>query len=286
MRGRVRRVAAGLTLKCACALVATLAAGGRALAVDLDCVIQPKSTVTVSAPIEGLVATVTVDRGDVVKAGDVVATLESTVEHAVLEVSRARAEALGPTRSAEARLRFAESTLARQAMLGDLKVVSEADRDKASSSKMVAEAELLEAREGRKTAELELQRARATLELRTIRSPVDGIVVERMRAPGEYADPPQIVKIAQVDPLSVEVFAPVSLYGRIQQGMEAEVLPEAPVGGKHKAAVKSLDRVIDGGSATFGVRLELANPTYLIPAGLNCRVHFPVEPAAMVGGGS
>jgi RND family efflux transporter MFP subunit len=225
MSGRVRPVAAGQTLKCACVLVATLAAGGRALAVDLDCVIQPKSTVTVSAPIEGLVATVTVDRGDVVKAGDVVATLESTVEHAVLEVSRARAEALGPTRSAEARLRFAESTLARQAMLGDLKVVSEADRDKASSSKMVAEAELLEAREGRKTAELELQRARATLELRTIRSPVDGIVVERMRAPGEYADPPQIVKIAQVDPLSVEVFAPVSLYGRIQQGMEAEVLP-------------------------------------------------------------
>jgi hypothetical protein len=58
------------------------------------------------------------------------------------------------------------------------------------------------------------------------------------------------------------------------------------VGGKHKAQVKSLDRVIDAGSGTFGVRLELANPDFQIPAGLNCRVRFPAEPAAGIGGGS
>ena len=266
-------------------LLAAIAAAP-AVGAELDCVIQPKHTVVVSAPLEGLVATVTVDRGDVVKAGDVVATLESSVERAVVEVSRARAGWEGPTRSAEARLHYAESTLSRQAMLGDMKVVAESERDKANSSKLVAEAELLEAREARKTAELELQRARAMLELRTIRSPVSGVVVERMRSPGEYADPPQIVKIAQVDPLSVEVFAPVSLYGRILLGMEAEVIPEAPVGGSHKAQVKSLDRVIDAGSGTFGVRLELANPEFQIPAGLNCRVRFPAEPAAGIGGGS
>jgi len=141
--------------------------------------------------------------------GDLQSESYDHLRHLLGEVSRARAGWVGPTRSAEARLLYAESTLSRQAMLGDMKVTSEAERDKAASSKLVAEAELLEAREARKTAELELQRARAMLELRTIRSPVNGVVVERMRSPGEYADPPQIVKIAQVDPLSVEVFASV-----------------------------------------------------------------------------
>jgi RND family efflux transporter MFP subunit len=266
------------------ALVGVLVSA-RGLAAELDCVIQPKSTVTVSAPIEGLVATVAVDRGDVVKAGDVVATLESTVESAQVTIARARAEALGPMRSAEARLRYAESTLNRQDVLGSMKVVSDAERDKASSSRLVAEAELLEANEARKSASYELERARAVLELRTIRSPVNGVVVERMRSPGEYADPPQIVKIAQVDPLSVEVFAPVALYGRIALEMKAQVVPEAPVGGTYTATVRSLDRVIDAGSGTFGVRLELANPGYAIPAGLNCRVRFPIEAAPATGGG-
>ena len=112
---------------CGSLFAATLAAP--APGAELDCVIQPKHTVVVSAPFEGLVATVTVDRGDVVKQGDVVATLESSVERVVVEVSRARAGWVGPTRSAEARLLYAESTLSRQAMLGDMKVTSEAERD-------------------------------------------------------------------------------------------------------------------------------------------------------------
>ena len=40
------------------------------------------------------------------------------------------------------------------------------------------------------------------------------------------------------------------------------------------AIVSVVDRVIDGASGTFGVRLEVRNPNSLIPAGAKCRMRF------------
>lgn len=123
-------------------------------------------------------------------------------------------------------------------------------------------------------ANLELRRASAEIERRIIKSPITGVVLERSLHPGEFAKQDPILKLAQLDPLRVEVFAPVSLLGEITVGMEAEVFPEKPVGGKYKAKVTVADKVVDAASGTFGVRLELPNKDYAIPAGLKCRVRF------------
>ena len=77
-----------------------------------------------------------------------------------------------------------------------------------------------------------------------------------------------------MDPLNVEVFVPIAVYPEIKLGMLAEVRPEAPVGGSHLAVVAIVDRVFDAASGTFGVRLELPNPTLKLPAGLKCQVSF------------
>ena len=82
------------------------------------------------------------------------------------------------------------------------------------------------------------------------------------------------VELAQIDPLYVEVFAPVGLLGKLEVGQRASVLPEEPVGGNHEAKVIVVDPVVDAASGTFGVRLELPNPDHAIPAGLKCRVRF------------
>jgi len=57
--------------------------------------------------------------------------------------------------------------------------------------------------------------------------------------------------------------------------MSAEVIPEQPVGGTYRATVTVVDKVFDAVSATIGVRLELPNPDYALPAGLKCQVRFP-----------
>ena len=57
--------------------------------------------------------------------------------------------------------------------------------------------------------------------------------------------------------------------------MKAKVFPEEPIGGKYIARVVIVDQVIDAASGTFGIRLELPNNKYKIPAGLRCQVEFP-----------
>lgn len=241
----------------------------------MDCLIEPFRLVTLSAAIEGKVSEVLVDRGDAVEEGQVVARLESEVERANLETARARASAEGGVLSRKAQLDFAKRTLERQQALEKRDVVSKSEIDQAYSSKQVAEAELRAAAEAKTQAELELRQAEAVVARREIRSPFRGVVVERILSPGEYADPPQIVKLAQIDPLRVEVFAPLSAYGTIQEGMVAELLPEEPVGGAYQARVTVVDPVVDPASGTFRVRLELPNPDHALPAGLSCRVRFP-----------
>jgi multidrug efflux pump subunit AcrA (membrane-fusion protein) len=119
-----------------------------------------------------------------------------------------------------------------------------------------------------------LHQVSAKLEMKTIRSPVDGVVVKVDLAAGEYVGEKPIMTIVQIDPLNVEVVVPVSEYGTIKKGMYADVRPEDPVGGVHPGKVTIVDRVVNAASGSFGVRVELPNPNLLIPSGLKCNVKF------------
>ncbi len=163
-----------------------------------------------------------VDRGDLVKEGQVIAVLDTSLERATGAVAHAQAEL-----------------------------------------------------SNRRLADLELQRTSAEVGLRTIRSPINGVVVERFMSPGEFPKQERIFKLAQIDPLRVEAYAPVALLGKIAVGMEVQLKPEAPVSGLYKAKVTVVDRVVDAASGTFGVRMELPNPDLRLPAGLKCTVTVP-----------
>src|SRR5688572_206423 len=49
---------------------------------DLNCLIQPFVVITITTPVGGLLETVQVDRGDLVKEGQILATLDTSVERA------------------------------------------------------------------------------------------------------------------------------------------------------------------------------------------------------------
>jgi hypothetical protein len=80
--------------------------------------------------------------------------------------------------------------------------------------------------------------------------------------------------IAEIDPLNVEVYVPITMYGRIKPGTRAVLKPEQPIGGVYQAEVSIVDRVFDAASGTFGVRLLLPNPDHRLPAGLRCSIRF------------
>jgi RND family efflux transporter MFP subunit len=242
----------------------------------LDCLIEPYVTVKVSSAVPGLLETVTVERGDLVKKGQGLATLESGVEKAAIDVLRARATMESAVKIGQARLELSARSHSRNEGMFQKALIPAEKMDEIETTRRLAEMTLLEATDNRRLAELELRRATAELARRSLYSPINGVVMERLLGPGEFAhDEQPVLKLAQLDPLRVEVFVPVALLGRISVGQQVEVAPQAPVNGTYSARVTVVDRVVDAASGLFGVRLELPNRDYRLPAGLKCKVHLP-----------
>lgn len=212
-----------------------------------DGLIEPHDVVEVSSQAPGILAQVSVRRGEAVKEGQVLAHLEADLDRIVVEL-------------ATAQVAFAQRRVARNEELFRKDLVSEHEMDE-----MRTEIEI---------AQLQLQQASQRLDMKTIRSPVDGIVTERALSPGEYVGEGAILTVAQVDPLNVEVIVPIEQYLSIRVGSSATVMPQEPVGGSYTAVVVIVDQVIDAASGTFGVRLELPNPGQRLPAGVKCQVQF------------
>lgn len=262
-------VAAGL-----CALVAP-----SAWAAEMACVIKPYAEISIGTPVEGLIQTVPVDRGDWVTKGQVIVTLESSLEEATVALAKAKAEAEAALKSSQVKIGFSTRKLERALDLFKTNSIARHEVDEAQTEKALAEMSYQEASENKRQAELELNRATAALHLHTIRSPINGVVVDRLLSPGELARQTPVMKLAQINPLRVEVFAPISLLGKLKPGMRADVRPEGKGQPLHQAKVMVVNKVVDSASGTFGVRLEMPNPNNAISAGLACTVEFQFSSA-------
>ena len=238
----------------------------------LDCVIEPKLTVDISSPVPGTLSEVLVERGDIVEKDQPLAKLNSGVEEASAKVARARTQMMGEILAAEARSSLGGRVLKRTNELFQKRLVPASEEDEAETKKLLAEYELRKAREDKELAEFELARAEQVLKQRTLLSTVRGVVVDRYKSPGEYVEDQPVVKIAQIDQLNVEVIAPLSMFGKITLGSMVPVKLEDRSDVEYQAKVIIVDRTIDAASGTFGVRLDLPNPDYRIPAGVRCDV--------------
>ncbi len=242
---------------------------------QLNCRIEPSVTVEMSSAVEGVISEVLVDKNDVVKKGDVLARLDAGLESATAELRRVQSELTSDVQAQQLAVEFSQRALTRVKDLYDKKAASFSELDKHKTEHAIAQQQLQQALDRKRQAELEYKRALADLQRRTLVSPIDGVVVERMKEPGEHIDFEPVLKLAQLDPLRVEVFAPASLYGKVKPGIKASVIPE--LGGDSRAytaEVILVDQVIDGPSNTFGIRLSFANPGNRLPSGLKCRVTF------------
>lgn len=242
---------------------------------ELDCLIEPRITTDISTRAQGVVEQFYVDRGDVVEKGQILVTLDAAIENASVALAKARAELIADIEASKTSLAYGQRKVTRFDGLYQQKAVAAHTLDEARTEALLAAANLKKAREDRRVAELQLQQAVETLELRTIRSPISGVVIDRLLAVGESVEDQPIIQVAQIDPLYVEAIAPVQYFSMIKQGAHGVVRPEQPIGGEYMAIVKVVDQVIEAASGTFRIRLELPNQDRALPAGLKCRVTFP-----------
>jgi len=169
-------------------------AHGQDLATEaFDCLIEPKMTVMVGAPIQGVIDTLDVERSAAVEAGQVLATLKSDVEVVAMEHARVRATMQSEIQAREADLALAEVNMERLEDLVENQMVPMQQRDEAYAQLQVATMAVKQARDNKRLYEHEYARARQIVEQRIIRSPISGVVVEVRAFPGEFVYELQVI---------------------------------------------------------------------------------------------
>jgi RND family efflux transporter MFP subunit len=260
----------------ALAVLASLAAyaGGP----DFDCMIEPIQIVEIRSPVVGLIHALHVQRGDVVRKGALLVTIDARVERSSADAARSRAAAVGALHLTEAKLEAATVKAERNQSLYEEGFVSTQARDEAAADRAAAAAEVQAARENLEIARLEYQEAVEQVKRRELRSPIMGVVMDQYLHPGSLVDNSEgkkpIFKLAQTSTLKVESILPFSFYQKLKVGTKATIIPEPPLSGTYAGVVKIIDRVIDSASGTFGVVVELENPSHSIPAGVRCKARF------------
>ncbi|WP_375174968.1 efflux RND transporter periplasmic adaptor subunit [Pseudooceanicola sp.] len=241
----------------------------------IRCLIEADDLIELSTPVAGIISEVAVGRGDRVEAGQIVARLDSRAEEASLKLAEAQAADTTAIDAARVRLTFLETQAERANTLAARNAVSETVANEAQQEAEIARQSLREAEFNKSLAAIEAERARVQLDQKTLRSPVTGVVTEQLLSPGEYqAGETQIVTVAKLDVLRIEAFAPLDYFEHLALGHQAEILPEPPFDQPHKATITVIDNVFDASTGTFGIRLELPNADFALPAGLRCTVQF------------
>ena len=244
---------------------------------EFEGLLQPSIVVELRTPIDGLLENVRVDRGDRVTVGTIIATMESSAETAAMKVAEARAKSTVKQDIAKAKINLAKKQLEQYKPLAAKNIVAGFDYDQFMTNRELAELVLLEAIETSRIAMLEYKRLKALLEGRTVYSPINGVVLERKHFSGETLttssqDP--IVKIAQLDPLYLELIIPVKYLEVIKTGMSAQIFPESNPSKPIHGTVNVIDPVVNAETGTFGVRLSVSNPDNKTTSGLYCKVRL------------
>lgn len=213
---------------------------------DSGCLIEPSADLKLGVPADGVLDRVMVERGEVVRKGQLLGRLNIDLETA-------------QARTLATKLAFGERKLDRNSELKDQNLIAPQDLDEIATNQKVAEMEFAESQE--------------RIKMRNIHSPVDGVVVDVYNQVGDLIKQDKIFRVARLDPLHVEIILPASRFGQIKPGQSMRVLTE--LGARDlKGEVGAVDKVIDAASSTFRVRLIVPNPDNKVPSGQRCRIRF------------
>jgi cobalt-zinc-cadmium efflux system membrane fusion protein len=259
---------------------ACLSAAGAAPPKSAGCLIEPEQTADVGTPVTGVIEELPVKLGDSVHAGQALVVLRADVEKANAQAAQLRSSVDAEARAAQANLALAQQKVERARQLLTQHFVSDQALEQAQ-----AEADVARQKHRLAVAQQQIYRqeqnvAKAQVGLRTLRSPISGIVVERYSNLGERVEDRPVIKVASIDPLKVTLMVPMAQYGQVKEGDTISIQPELPGLGTVQAKVQYVDKVVDAASNTFRVRLRLPNPEHKLPGGLRCKADLVNKVAA------
>src|SRR5436309_1988814 len=159
-----------------------LLASSACAAAEFDCMIEARQTVEIRSSVEAVIESVKVTRGSFVAKGQVIVTLESGPERAALALAQGRAETQGDIKVSEARVGITRKKWQRAEELFEQNFISANALDEAEADFKLASHELQRARETQLLMRLVSEPVAVVLAVRSLLRPVDGLVVDVLRA--------------------------------------------------------------------------------------------------------
>lgn len=187
--------------------------------------------IQVAARTAGVVRTVEVQEGDVVKKGDVLAQLEDDQPRlAVANAQAAVRQAQAQIGLLEVQKSTAERELARLQPLKAKAYVAGQALDNAADAIKTADAQIVVQRAAINSAQAALAVASYQLELTKVRAPVDGRIVRRVANPGAGASTLNVSNMFDLEPNAARIVRAEIAEAdipKISVGQAVEIAPEA-----------------------------------------------------------
>ena len=172
--------------------------------------IEADNLVSVGAQVSGQLKSLTVALGDRVKAGQLVAEIDSLPQQNTLRTKKAALDAiLAEKKAKEASLFLAELTYKRQKKMLKGDAASREDFETAEANLKVVQAEIKSLDAQIEQAKIAVNTAQIDLGYTKITSPIDGVVVAIVTKEGQTVNAnqtaPTIIKVANLERVTVKV---------------------------------------------------------------------------------
>jgi len=237
---------------------------------------EPKQQVSLSVPVDGVLADVLVADGDQVEPNTILAQLDSRALQQELYAAEVRSSSMGSVLKATHALEFAERNLTRFQGMRKSAAVSDKSYDEAKTSHDIAVANLQIANEAADTATTQCEILRTAIEVRNIRAPFAGRVLRVVAQPGQSVAMAQtIITLANLDEMIVDLHLPISIYREMQIGNQYNLA--ADIRGHEIVAAKliSIEPVVNAATQSFRCRFAFDNRETRFPAGFSVKLVRP-----------
>ncbi|MCB1229510.1 MAG: efflux RND transporter periplasmic adaptor subunit [Verrucomicrobiae bacterium] len=231
------------------ALAAIGAAATSVVGAEIEGTVLPFKSVTISSPVEEIIAEIPVEEGDAIGEGEVLAELRSEQEKLELERYDKLIE----------RAKF-EADAARRLFENGSGTESDAIESRTELERLESEKALVELR----------------LKEKIIRSPISGIVVDKLLEAGESVERIEdMFEVVDIEQVFVRFYLDARYLDTLALNQELpvriELLGAAPV----TAKVDFIDSRIDPASGLVEVKLLAKNPERRIKAGMRAYLKLP-----------
>lgn len=252
---------------------ATISRGNLTAMVSATGKVEPIQKVEVKSKGSGQIMEMSVEEGDRVEKGSLIARVDETDPRNEYEQSVADHEL------AKASLAQATSNLHRQEELFKRGLISQAELDQVKLQEVSAKAQLIKAETQKATTEIRLKDS-------IVRSPIAGIILQKNVQAGQIISSgvnsvsggTLIATVADMD--SVYVYADVDEVdiGQVKIGQTARVVPDAYAEDVFWGSVRRIAPLakVDQNVTTFNVTIVVANTNSKLKAGMNTSVELTV----------